>query len=748
MSVKFRIIGLSVFAVIISVAISTMTAVSSFESSLMDSTQENLKANISDKKLFIEKMFHTYKSVASSLAINNFVKEGLLDFRKSFHSISDEVKVDEEQLDKHLKHHYKTEYISKVNYDVEVNGTKLLQQYLPSSLSGKIAHKLFILDNKAPIGEKNELTFDSKYEYISYMNDHKKYHPNFNKILKEFELYDIFLIDKSGDIVYTTYKEKDFATNLRNGVYKLSSLGRIFFRTMKATEGEVLFEDYDYYEPSYNAPASFVSSPIYINGKLEGVLAFQLPINEINDLLNKNYIGETDETYVVGSDYKMRTNSRFIDELHYNPIVKLTGSTIGIYEVKNHFIEDGLLGNSGQGILESNYLNKETIIAYNSIKVFDRTWAIVSEVTLEEGTKETIKVINIVFAISLITGILAIVAMFIFIDKFMSAPLIDIVYTTSSISEGEGDLTQRLHIYRKDEFGKVGENINSFIQRIQELVNTVKELAERNLNVSRHVIKVSESISQRISAENKTLLNISDNGKTISSNLMATSGSIKESKELITRSNFILTKARDEVSDLSRKVQTASSNQKDLAKRLSILSNNAEKIKDVLLTIDDIADQTNLLALNAAIEAARAGEYGRGFAVVAFEVTKLAEKTQESLTDVNSIVGNVLDEIRESAKEMSKSSSTISQLSTISKEADKKISESSENIQESVTLIESTVSVASDTTKKTTDIIQKIQQITKLSNENTKSIGDMLNTAEELNTSGVQLQEELSLYKS
>ncbi|EJF07273.1 Methyl-accepting chemotaxis protein Mcp8 [Thiovulum sp. ES] len=748
MSVKFRIIGLSILSVVISVAITTMTAVSSFETTLLESTKENLQANIADKTLFIEKMFNTYKSVASSLAVNEFTKESLLAFRESFGKISDEVKVDEEELNKDLIHHYKTEYISKVNYDVEVNGTKLLKQYLPSSLNGKIAHKIFILDNNANIGEKNDLTFDAKYEYISYMNQHKKYHDNFNKVLKEFEFYDIFLIDKNGDIVYTTYKEKDFATNLRDGVYKLSALGRIFFRTIKSTEGEVIFEDYDYYEPSYNAPASFVSSPIYIDGKLEGVIAFQLPINKIDSLLSSNYFGETDETYIVGSDYKMRTNSRFIEELSSNYLIKKSKSTIGIHEIKNHYIKDALLGNRGTGLQEKNYLGRETILAYDSIKVFDRNWAIISEVAISEGTKETVEVINIVFAISLITGILAIVTMFIFIDKFMSAPLVDIVYTTSGISEGEGDLTQRLHIYRKDEFGEVGGNINSFIARIQDLVNIVKELAERNLSVSRQVIKVSESISQRISSENKTLTSISDSGKTISANLMDTSGKIKESKELISRSNHELIKAKDEVSDLSKKVQGASTNQKELAKRLTLLSDNAQKIRDVLLTIDDIADQTNLLALNAAIEAARAGEYGRGFAVVAFEVTKLAEKTQESLGEVNKIVGTVLDEIRDSAKEMNKSSGQINQLSVISKDADKKITESSENIKESVTLIESTVEVASDATKKTTDIIQKIQQITKLSDENTRSINDMLNTAEELNTSGMKLQDELSLYKS
>jgi methyl-accepting chemotaxis protein len=748
MSVKFRIIGLSVLAVVISVAIATITAVYSFESALMDSTKKNLQANIDDKSLFIEDMFNTYKSLASSLAISDLSKETLIAFRESFNKIEKETKVDEDKLKKELIHEYKKNYISKVNYDVEVKGKKLLKQYMPLSLNGKIAHKMFILDNPEKIGAKNNMYFNQNYDYVSYMNTHRKYHSNYNKLLKEFGFYDIFLIDKSGDIVYTTYKEKDFATNLRKGVYKMSSLGRIFFKTMKAKKGEVIFEDYDFYEPSFNAPASFIASPIIVNGKAEGVLVFQLPIDKLNTLLTTNYSGVTDETYIVGPDYKMRTNSRFVEDLYQvSTIVKNTNSTIGTFEINNSYVKNALLGNNGAGVTE-NYTGVKTITAYNSVKVFNKTWALFSSVSVEEGTKKTIEVINIIVAISLISGILAIIAMFIFIDKFMSAPLVDIVYTTSGISEGEGDLTQRLHIYRRDEFGMVSENINSFIIRIQDLVNTVKDLAQRNVTVSRQVIKTSESISQRISSENKTLTSISENGQTISANLTDTSIKIKDSKDLINRSNDILVKTREEVTELSKKVITASSTQKELAKKLSKLSDNAEKIKDVLYVIDDIADQTNLLALNAAIEAARAGEHGRGFAVVAFEVTKLAEKTQESLADVNKIVGIVLDEMRESVKQMNRSSSTISQLATISKEANKRINDSSDNIQESVELIETTVEVATDATQKTSDIIHKIQQLTKLSDENTRSINELVSTAEQLNGSGIKLQDELSLYKS
>ena len=154
------------------------------------------------------------------------------------------------------------------------------------------------------------------------------------------------------------------------------------------------------------------------------------------------------------------------------------GTTISFYSINNDFVKNGIMGNKGHGRY-INYRGADVDVAYTPIDIFGTRWAILGEITYEEGTEEAYIIIKQVITTGLITVIIAIIIIFIFLDKFMSTPLTKILITTSDISTGEGDLTQRLVVKTTDEFGAVSHNINLFIARIQELINDVKDLAEK-----------------------------------------------------------------------------------------------------------------------------------------------------------------------------------------------------------------------------------------------------------------------------
>lgn len=131
----------------------------------------------------------------------------------------------------------------------------------------------------------------------------------------------MFLIAPEGTVIYTAFKEADFTTNFTTGPYSQSNLAKVTAAVRQASMTDyVKSVDFDSYRPSYGAPAAFIAAPIFNKSEFIGVLAFQLPVDEINNVMtgNRNWksdgLGTTGETYLVGPDYLMRSVSRFLAE--------------------------------------------------------------------------------------------------------------------------------------------------------------------------------------------------------------------------------------------------------------------------------------------------------------------------------------------------------------------------------------------------------------------------------------------------
>ena len=126
----------------------------------------------------------------------------------------------------------------------------------------------------------------------------------------------------------------------------------------------------------------------------------------------------------------------------------------------------------------------------------------------------------------------------------------------------------------------------------------------------------------------------------------------KLSLSISTLKNEPLSELNTIVRQTTMAMQAMSSAQQSLSERLITLTHNTQEANAILNIISEIADQTNLLALNAAIEAARAGEHGRGFAVVADNIRELADRTTNSLSQIKSTIGVIVEGITESSSEM------------------------------------------------------------------------------------------------
>ena len=435
----------------------------------------------------IKSYFSTLKNLLTITASNSQTKTALSAFRVSFNNIKNEILLDKAKLTKELILNYDINYINKINFDVpNIEQRHITKNYIPQSLNSLIAQKVFIVDNPAKIGEKN-LMADSNDYHLTYIDNHKLYHPVFNNILNTFNLYDVFLIDMDGDIVYSTFKEKDFATNLLHGVYKNSSLANVYKKAVKLNQNQIAFEDFKPYIPSYNKPASFISTPIYLENKVIGVLAFQLPNEKLTSILqfNKNYekagLGKTGEAYLVGSDYKMRTNSRFVNSLNSDMVKKLH-NTIGIWEVKTDSVKAVLNGDTRRAYhIIKDYRDTDVLSVYHVVHPFgkkDVTWALIAEIDKDEVLEPTKEIIAYMIYTTLIILLVFLLLSISLINKIINKPLSvfqDSLQHFFLFLKGEEKSTKYIKIKNFDEIGEMSLAINTGIKEVKKSIDQENE---------------------------------------------------------------------------------------------------------------------------------------------------------------------------------------------------------------------------------------------------------------------------------
>ena len=178
------------------------------------------------------------------------------------------------------------------------------------------------------------------------------------------------------------------------------------------------------------------------------------------------------------------------------------------------------------------------------------------------------------------------------------------------------------------------------------------------------------------------------------------------------------------------------------------LADQAKNVKDVLNIIDDIADQTNLLALNAAIEAARAGEHGRGFAVVADEVRQLAERTQNSLSEINATINLIVEAISNSSQTIGDNAKKAGELCKKSAQINEKIENMNQLMNESVSLNETSTKDYLETGHKVEELIKGIVNIDEISKQNSKSMDEISLAAAHLSKMTDNLNTSLSKFRT
>lgn len=663
---------LSSFLISSSASQNSSAALRAAEGARLVAARDITKGRIEDYFKFIQNQAVTYSA-------NRMVIDATKEFVRSFKQFKSETNYSMVQARNGLTQFYKSTFNDE--YSRRNNGQLASSDNWLSLLNDDsiaLQHKL-IASNANQLGEKDKLVNLS--DQSSYGSAHKKYHPVFRQYQQVFGYYDIFIVDAvSGHIVYSVFKEVDFSTSLINGPFAQSTIGKVF-RDAKSLGSGSTIADFAPYSPSYEDPASFIASPITENGKTIGVLIFQMPVDEINEIMTykgnwqQSGLGESGESYLVGKDSKSRTMSRFLieDKAQYlaalrdaqidDTIIKtieVKGTNIGLQPVDSPGVTKALAGESGFDIFPD-YRNVPVLSAYAPVNVTGLDWIILTEIDESEAfaPAEDLKneILNLSIIVTIGLAIVGLVAGILFSNQ-ITRPVISLSKTLQNIQKTL-DLTKRVELNSNDEIGDAGRAFNEMITQFHTSMQEVAAATEQIAAATEQTAVISGQTQTNISEQQQATEQVATAINQMNATVQDVTKNITHTADAAHHA-FDETKAGDDlVKQTVISIQSFANQISAVAEAIHQLDKDSENIGSIVDVIKSIADQTNLLALNAAIEAARAGEQGRGFAVVADEVRTLAGRTQESTQEITQMVERLQSGAQQSVNLMNSSSEQI-----------------------------------------------------------------------------------------
>lgn len=574
-------------------------------------------------------------------------------------------------------------WIETAHRDVEVLATgKATQDAITAFSDGWQAldgdpqqslQRLYISENRNPTGQKDRL-LDAE-DGSDWSGVHAEFHTGFQSFQVLGGYYDLFLFDLEGNLIYSVFKEADFATNFRSGAYAGSDLGAAFKSAATLPKGQTSMTDFAPYAPSSDAPAKFVATPVFDDtGNRIGVVALQLAVEEIGQIISSSPIlGQTGQIYAVGQDGTARSKSLdgggydVFDALPDLPQIRAARNN---EETKLY----GVVGLSG-----------EKVVSYTKVaEIFGTTWRLVLE---QDQAEANVQANNLLYLAIIQAVIVFIIIAFLgyAIASTLTRRIVRLADSVNGLSDG--DLESIVSETKTgDELGDIAralENFKNDLAAGQEAINAQKRSAEiqkgvmdelghalgqlskgaldcaiknafpeefevlrRNFNETLSaltgIVRNLQLNAQQINVDAQKL---SDGTTSLSQRTENQAATLEETVAAMHEIGGSVTKTATG----AREIVVAIDSTREEAERgetvglqavdaMKTIEESSQQIGNIVQLMDDIAFQTNLLALNAGVEAARAGDAGRGFAVVASEVRALAQRSSDGASEIRRLI--------------------------------------------------------------------------------------------------------------
>lgn len=353
------------------------------------------------------------------------------------------------------------------------------------------------------------------------------YGPYFTGLVDTLGYEDVLVIDRDGNVAYSAFKSVDLGVNVNEEPYSSTVLASAVNEVLRnGSTDEVITTDFERYLPSLNVPTSWVVSPIGSATDIEGVLAVQVPIDQINAVMTgdgrwaEQGLGETGEVYVAGPDLTMRSMSRLLAEHpedyvetvvdHGTPLdiaqrIVEVGGTVDLQPVDFIGAESALRGDTGTAVA-ADYTNSDSLVAYAPLDIDGLSWVIVAHIDSGEAFAPVTDFTR-TLALSTLGILLAVSILSLLLAQVFTRPIRKLVDAVRRVAGG--DLAVQVPQGSRDEFGDLGSAFNDMAASLRIKQDLIDQQRLENEKLM-HTL-MPETVAERYRRGDETIAEEHDN---------------------------------------------------------------------------------------------------------------------------------------------------------------------------------------------------------------------------------------------
>jgi class 3 adenylate cyclase len=495
MSIRVKCILMLLAVGLVSLSVAGYLGYSSGKSNLSRSIMNHLTSVRASKARQIEAYFRKVRNEVLFFREARTVVDAMKGFQDAFDRLQHRDLTPSEM--KELDAFYRDIFSVKLGRpDTEAG---FLRGHRPATPAGRRLQYQYIVKNPHPHNERRLL--DRGGGESEYGKIHERYHPLLRDLASRFGYDDLILVDaRTGDVVYTVEKQTDLGTSLLTGSYRGINEGKAFASAHLATRptDSVELVDFERSEPNFGSPAAFVASPIFDAGTgISGVVIIQLAITEIDRVMSgdrewqREGLGQTGETYLVGPDSLMRSDSRFLMEApdrYFRDVsatgleketmsrIRQYGTSILLQPVNTEAARQAHAGISDTTTIRD-YRGQAVLSSYAPLKIPGLSWSVIAEMDLSEAFQPVIR-LQRALGLTLLASLAVITVLAFLFAKMFLRPVNALAAGALRIIGGDTHVT--VAAQGKDELGVLGRTFNHMAASIREKTEAIEQKNREN----------------------------------------------------------------------------------------------------------------------------------------------------------------------------------------------------------------------------------------------------------------------------